>query len=342
MMPNLTVRTFVLADVDDANRSNIVLNYADAAKLISFSDTDNGFIPRMVCLFRHLNALHLVFNRPVVCTLAYAISKLGESVDRNSQGRIVLHHKQMLSNEEMQYIAAIVVSAIGSLHSMGIVYRNVHPEGLHFDNMGRVLLFDLTVAKACSENGRTFTLCGTSDYLSPEQIAQSGHNHAVDFWGIGVLLYELATNGENPFRKSSELQTYECISSLGTKAFPSVSLSRNASSKNDFSVLESLIQALLVPNPMNRLGANGKLDKLTSHPYFKNVKWNMLLQMQSPFFLFASSEQERMLSAAAAAVAEMDPPPSGVNTIPPEVSDEWLVSYAGNGWDEEVDITSPV
>ena len=75
------------------------------------------------------------------------------------------------------------------LHDKNIIYRDLKPENILIDEDGYLKLTDFGFAKVCET--RTYTLCGTPEYLAPEIIMGHGHNHGVDWWALGILLYEM-------------------------------------------------------------------------------------------------------------------------------------------------------
>ena len=310
MTPNCSIRTYLLTDVDEQCCSNTVLNCIDACKMISFSDLDCPSLPKMLCLYRQLNGLHLLFNKPIVCDLKTMITHLVSDMSTNTNSGVVQHHKQKLNMDVIQYIMGCIVNGLDALHNMGIIYRNVNTNGLYIDAIGRVLFIDFCSSKITPKDKKTYTLCGIPDYLAPEQIAQCGHNKGVDLWSSGVLLYELCTGGSNPFHCSSEIQTYEKISSLGTKSFPKVTIDTASSSKtinsNSKSHVNNLIQSLIKPNPNDRLGMNttnntnnNAMQNLKKHEFFNGLNWDTLGTTQdSPFILKAISEQAELLKSS--------------------------------------------
>lgn len=132
---------------------------------------------------------------------------------------------------------------------------------------------------------KTFTLCGASDYLSPEQIAQSGHTQAVDMWALGVLLYEL-TVGAHPFSSTSEVATYSRISSFGSKSFPTLKFPDTLAVE-----VKSLINQLLVPTPEARIATHA----VKKHPFLATCS-EATLQGVSPLLPFARLEKQEILS----------------------------------------------
>ena len=114
------------------------------------------------------------------------------------------------------FYAAIVVLIFEYLHDRQIVYRDLKPENLLFDEKGYLKLVDFGFAKEVVT--KTWTLCGTPEYLAPEIILEKGHGKAVDYWALGVLFYEML-NGHSPFEAEDHLATYQKILD-GTVNYP--------------------------------------------------------------------------------------------------------------------------
>ncbi|WAR27384.1 KAPC3-like protein [Mya arenaria] len=93
------------------------------------------------------------------------------------------------SNSMANFFASEIVSALEYLHSRSIVYRDLKPENLLLDRDGHLKITDFGFAKKLLD--RTWTLCGTPEYLAPEIILSKGYNKAVDWWALGILLYEM-------------------------------------------------------------------------------------------------------------------------------------------------------
>ena len=141
----------------------------------------------------------------------------------------------------------------------GVVYRDLKPENLLLTEEGHIKITDFGFAKSLKPNEKTFTLCGTPEYLAPEVIQQKGHSFPCDWWGVGVLIYEM-TCGHAPFMDQNPFKLYEKI--IHTEvAFP-----------EDFDpALEQLVLGLLDKD------ANTRLDKehIMSHPVFRSVDWTL-------------------------------------------------------------------
>jgi CRP-like cAMP-binding protein len=112
------------------------------------------------------------------------------------------------SEKHAKFYVAGTVFAFEHLHSHKIIYRDLKPENLLLNEEGQMKLTDMGLAKVVV--GKTFTTCGTPDYFAPELIKSTGHTHAVDWWALGILAYELMA-GQPPFQAASPMQTYKLI-----------------------------------------------------------------------------------------------------------------------------------
>lgn len=129
---------------------------------------------------------------------------------------------------------------------------------------------------------KTWSLCGNSDYLAPEMLLGEGHDFGVDFWALGILIYELSC-GDAPFYDENATKTYEKILELNIK-YP----------KNFSKTLKSVIADFLQIKSDQRLGMIGRNEKdkngrnkgflkITKHKWFKHFKWNkFIVQTMKP------------------------------------------------------------
>jgi len=150
------------------------------------------------------------------------------------------------------------------LHERQWMHRDLKPENLLLDDAGRIRLIDFGLAKELGQcGGRTRTFCGTKYYMAPEMLEAKGyHDTAIDWWGMGVLMFELLT-GNPPFTHNNRRQLYRQILRNPVE-FP-------ADVKATLSIEAlSIITALLRKKPEQRLGVNGSVR---NHPFFADVDW---------------------------------------------------------------------
>jgi len=100
--------------------------------------------------------------------------------------------------EQARMMIAQIAIALGHLHEKEIVYRDLKPENVLFNKDGYLLLADFGLATKVSKNKLARSFCGTAEYLAPEMLKGHGHDHTVDIWTLGILLYEMLV-GIPPF-----------------------------------------------------------------------------------------------------------------------------------------------
>jgi protein kinase A len=153
------------------------------------------------------------------------------------------------------------------LHSKNIIYRDLKPENILIDKTGYLKLTDFGFAKICE--GRTYTLCGTPEYLAPEILLNKGHGKPVDWWTLGVLIYEMNA-GIDPFNDEDPMLIYQKILK-GKLKFPQ-SFNSNA---------KSLVKHLLEGDLSKRYGnLKGGISDIKDHRFFKGLDWDNLVNMK--------------------------------------------------------------
>ncbi|KAL4451289.1 hypothetical protein ABPG77_009361 [Micractinium sp. CCAP 211/92] len=179
-----------------------------------------------------------------------------------------------LSEEEARFYAGCVVLGLEYMHDRGIAWRDLKPENLLIDTAGYLKITDFGFAKKIPQGAKTFTLCGTPEYLAPELVTQSGHGKAVDWWAVGVLIYEMVA-GYPPFYQEDRVAMFRAICSTDFK-FPS-----------HFSKeLRDLIKRFLVRATSRRLGCMpGGTAEVKQHPWFRGFDWDALAQrrLKAPY-----------------------------------------------------------
>jgi len=174
-----------------------------------------------------------------------------------------LRRAQKFTPDVTRFYLANIILALKYLHSFNIIYRDLKPENLLLDSRGYLRLTDFGFAKIVDD--RTWTLCGTPEYLAPEIIQSEGHGKAADWWACGILCYEMLV-GYPPFFHETAYGIYEKIL-RGVIHWPHT-MDR---------LSKELIKAFLHPDRTKRLGnmIGGPQDVL-HHPWFRGVDWDAL------------------------------------------------------------------
>uniref|UniRef100_A0A126X3B5 non-specific serine/threonine protein kinase n=1 Tax=Aulacomnium heterostichum TaxID=171832 RepID=A0A126X3B5_9BRYO len=205
--------------------------------------------------------------------------------------------KKHFHEESARFYAAEIVLALEYLHCMGVVYRDLKPENILVTESGHVQLTDFDLSFMTSPRVQIIppvkprkkkkrkskldvggpvmfaepvtpsnSFVGTEEYIAPEIISGQGHSAAVDWWALGILLYEMLF-GRTPFRGKNRQKTFANV------------LEKELSFPSNIPVspqVKMLIRDLLNRDPMQRLGSHRGANDIKNHPFFQDVKWPLI------------------------------------------------------------------
>ena len=176
----------------------------------------------------------------------------------------LLRNRVNFAHRTARFYAAGVVSAFTYMHSKGIIYRDLKPENILLTANGYTKVTDFGFAKKIGRDSmaQTWTLCGTPDYLAPEVIGGEGHGRAVDWWTLGVLIYEMLA-ASPPFFDEDPMKTYAKIMNGAIQYPPHF---KRAS--------VDIIKKLLAQKSSKRLGMTKQGTKaIINHDWYSNFNW---------------------------------------------------------------------
>ncbi|XP_026877313.2 serine/threonine-protein kinase N2 isoform X2 [Electrophorus electricus] len=191
-------------------------------------------------------------------------------------GDLMMHiHTDVFSEPRGVFYAGCVVLGLQFLHEHKIVYRDLKLDNLLLDSEGFVKIADFGLCKdGMGFQDHTSTFCGTPEFLAPEILTETSYTRAVDWWELGVLIFEMLV-GESPFTGDDEEEVFDSIVNDEVR-YPQF-LSTEAI---------SIMRQLLRRNPERRLGAGERdAEEVKKHPFFRNLDWAALLakKIRPPF-----------------------------------------------------------
>ncbi|XP_059490819.1 microtubule-associated serine/threonine-protein kinase 3 isoform X3 [Neocloeon triangulifer] len=267
------------------NKNNLILrNQVDQvfAERDIMSFTDNPFVVSMFCSFETKKHLCLVMEYVEGGDCATLLKNIGA-----------------LPPDTARLYFAETVLAVEYLHSYGIVHRDLKPDNLLITALGHIKLTDFGLSKMglmslatnlyedyIDRETRQFSdkqVFGTPEYIAPEVIMRQGYGKPVDWWSMGIILYEFVV-GCVPFFGDTPEELFahavnDDIEWPDEKEFP-IQLET-----------KDIITALLQQNPRDRLGT-GAANEVKEHPYFDNLNWNSLLRQKAEFVPQLENEED--------------------------------------------------
>jgi len=182
-----------------------------------------------------------------------------------------LRRARKFSDEQSKFYAAQVGSAFAHIHSKNIIHRDLKPENILLCPNGYSKLTDFGFAKIIEPGTRTYTLCGTPEYIAPEVLLNKGHGKPVDWWTLGILIYEMIC-GQPPFCDEDPMGIYQKI--LAGKVYFPKYFDKDA---------KALVKKLLTADLSKRFGnlKDGPADIL-KHKWFSNLDFSELEAYKVP------------------------------------------------------------
>jgi len=177
-----------------------------------------------------------------------------------------LSRERQFSEDRTRFYGAEITSAIDYLHRRGIIYRDLKLENLLLDKDGHIKIADFGLCKEDIQWGKTTkTFCGTPEYLAPEVLEDNDYGRAVDWWGVGVVMYEMMV-GRLPFYNRDHDILFELILMEDVR-FP----------KTISSEAKDFLSKLLIKTPADRLGGGPEdAEAVKTHPFFNSINWSDL------------------------------------------------------------------
>ena len=176
----------------------------------------------------------------------------------------LLTKSESINPFDAKVYACEVLCGLSYLHQKKVVYRDLKPENILLTAGGHIKLADFGFAKVLGGSERTYTVCGTPEYIAPEIVNNEGHGHAVDWWAFGVLLFEMLV-GRPPFQADTPYLLYERI------------LTEDVTFPADLALdARSLIGTLLIRESKCRATE----EEIRAHPFFSDVSWSDVEQLK--------------------------------------------------------------
>ncbi|MCJ1290171.1 serine/threonine protein kinase, AGC [Xylographa carneopallida] len=208
-----------------------------------------------------------------------------------------------IPEDDARFYAAEVTAALEYLHLMGFIYRDLKPENILLHQSGHIMLSDFDLSKqsdpggaptmivgrngatatslptidtkSCIANFRTNSFVGTEEYIAPEVIKGCGHTSAVDWWTLGILVYEMLF-GTTPFKGKNRNATFANI------LRDDVPFPEHSNAPQVTTLCKSLVRKLLIKDEMRRLGSRAGASDVKTHPFFRSTQWALLRHMKPP------------------------------------------------------------
>ena len=226
----------------DMIKSDSDIIYVKREKFILKSLRNNPYVVHLRYTFQDKNNLFFVME-----------NWIGGDLER------LIKKKLGLTEFEYNFYISEVIVALQAIHKENVIYRDLKPKNILIGSRGHIKLADFGFAKRLNDiqNERTYTICGTPGYASPEVLLGAGHSYKTDIWSLGIFICELI-GGFLPFSDISPQKMNLKIINW------SYSLPKNINTS-----MKDLLKQILVSDPHLRL----ELDEIKWHPVFRSISW---------------------------------------------------------------------
>lgn len=199
--------------------------------------------------------LHGLYNEPQALHYLFEFVSCGSLVET--------YHVQGFygSEEHTRFYIAGVICALRHIQKRRLVHRDIKPDIVLISRTGHPKLCHFGFAKPLI--GKTFTTCGTPDYMAPEVLLGTGHNKAVDWWALGIMIFDLMV-GRTPFSSDDVMQVYgNVMRGIKKVEFPKACAGH----------VSHLVHRLCASNPADRLTG---VANVMSHPWYAGFDWQLM------------------------------------------------------------------
>jgi len=233
------------------------------------------------------------FNHPFIMKLEYAFQSkkslyLITPFMPGGELNYHIYKENFFEENKAKFYAAEIILGLNYIHENNCIYRDLKPENVLIGKDGHIKLTDFGLSKLCSDFlCKTKSICGTPEYLAPEILFENGYGIEVDWWSLGVIIYEMLS-GYLPFKIIRNEKITKNVYQKKIKMFSHFS-----------NQAKDLIKKLLVVNPKKRIG----FEQIINHEFFKDINWEKmeLKKIEPPFipdvnesniFKYFNSEKE--------------------------------------------------
>ena len=239
-------------------KKNSVKNINNEKKFLSI--LQNPFLVNMICSFQDNDNLYLVMDLLLGGDMRFHINK-----------RAIYNRKK--DEKQLKFIAGCVLVGLNYIHENQIIHKDIKPENLVFDSRGYIHITDFGISKVFHpDNGKENS--GTPGYMAPEVLFNKDHNYSVDFFSLGVCLYELLM-GKRPYHGSNKKDLRKDIVSRQARIRED-NIPDGFVKSDTFFDCANFINSLLERKKEKRLGYNG-FEEIRNHPWLIDFNWEDLV-----------------------------------------------------------------